>query len=167
MLTLNNTQFSADDKCLLNSIRVDNKNDVCWLNKIMTTADGLLYGYSQYIDQKKKVTDVNIWGGGKINQLLHNSLDTDYITDERNKPFPLYIYGELLGDDKIHNEHDFTEQYIGSLIEPFDRYPDDLMYALTKEQYEQYIDGVTTRPRKSIISADWYEEPESQPSSVA
>lgn len=163
MLTLNNTTFSADDPCIFNAVRVDNKNDVCWVNKLLTTADGILYGYSQYIDQRKRVTDVNLWGGKKLDQLIDNSLNTEYITDERGKPFPLYIYGELLGDNDIHNEHDFTAHYVTGLIAPYTRYADDSMYTLTKEQYNQYIGGIV---RKSIISVDWYEEPETQHSSI-
>ena len=151
-------EFSIGDKCILNAVRVDNKADKCWIYRVLVNNAGKAYYTYQVIHHRKKRTHMRI-GNSYMMMLCLAGLIMDDVpeVDEYGRQLPIYIYGELLGDDKVHNEHDFTKEFILSRINEYPFYDYRMSFVLSREQYADYIDGVKNRPGAAVIPLDWYE----------
>lgn len=157
-------EFSIMDKCIFNAVRVDNKNDVCWIYRFLLNNEGRIYGTYQRIDHRNKKTHMRINNSHTMLLCLIGLLmDSQLHTDEYGLELPIYIYGELLGDDKVYNNHDFTNEFIYNRTLEYPSYDFRMSRKLTKEQYADFVDGGVSRYRAAVISPDWYvstDEPE-------
>ena len=160
-------EFSIGDRCLLNAVRVDNKNDKCWIFRFLINNAGRIYGTWQLIDHKNKKTCMRIDNSYIMLLCLINlAMDGEGHVDEYGHPLPVYLYGELLGDDKIYNTHEFTNDYLYSKLKEYPDYDYRMSLRLTKEQYTDFVDGVASKKRAAVISPDWYFSPGEMPNLI-
>ena len=150
-------EFSIADKCVLNAVRVDNKNDVCWIFRWLINNEGRIYGTWQVIDHRNKKTLMRVDNSHvKLWSLLDLAMEDNDHTDEYGRELPLYLYGELLGSDKGYNNHDFSNDFVCGKIAEYPDYHHDMSPELSREQYADYVEGVKSRYRAAVISPEWY-----------
>ena len=157
MLKLDNAEFSIGDRCLLNIVHVDNENDKCWIYRFLVNNTGMLYGTWQVIDHRNKKTYMRISNGyGPLFILLKLGMNDTADPAKGDIIYPTYIYGELAGDDKIHNDHDFTDRFFYDKMLDYSSYDFRMSFRFDRKQYADYIEGVVSKPRAAVLPSDWY-----------
>ena len=152
-----NAVFSATDKLLLTAVMMKD-GDGCIIYRIHKNKAGYIYGLCQTVDYKNKVTQVTIQNDLPMILKTWNTL---LEIKERKPGEPIKntvcFYGELFGDTKTRNEHDFCFGWLEHRLMGEKAYNCHTNTPLTTRNYTDFVKGGTSKPGYAILPVSWYE----------